>query len=137
MLMMESYYSFNMISQIPQLYVSPPASAASPPYLLKGFDSIYLAPGQQQTVTLNLSRYDLSIWDVASQTWTVPRGNTHWCFQQRPPFDWHHCALKSFICDLNCFLRCFWIYFIWTLVLYFVRRYLVSFHTAGTNVIAL
>lgn len=62
--------------QIPQLYVSPPASAGSPPYLLKGFDSIYLTPGEQQTVTFNLSRYDLSIWDVVTQTWRVPSGNT-------------------------------------------------------------
>jgi beta-glucosidase len=60
----------------PQLYISPPASAKSPPYLLKGFDSIFLLPGQSKTVTFNLSRYDLSVWDVIAQRWKVPSGIT-------------------------------------------------------------
>jgi len=47
--------------ECPQLYLSPPASAQSPPYLLKGFDSVFMTPGQSETVTFNLSRYDLSI----------------------------------------------------------------------------
>jgi beta-glucosidase len=62
--------------ECPQLYLSPPASAQSPPYLLKGFDSIFLRPGQSETVTFNLSRYDLSIWDVVTQRWQLPSGTT-------------------------------------------------------------
>jgi len=62
--------------ECPQLYLSPPASANSPPYLLKGFDSMFLTPGQSKTVTFNISRYDLSIWDVVTQRWQLPRGNT-------------------------------------------------------------
>ncbi|KAI0702482.1 glycoside hydrolase family 3 protein [Cytidiella melzeri] len=62
--------------EIPQLYLSPPASANSPPSLLKGFDSVYLAPGESKIAQLQLSRYDLSIWNVATQQWEIPGGST-------------------------------------------------------------
>ncbi|KAG5652918.1 hypothetical protein H0H81_003118 [Sphagnurus paluster] len=61
--------------EIPQLYTTPPASANSPPKNLKGFDSVYIDPGQSKTVTIQLSRYDLSIWDVVAQRWRVPTGS--------------------------------------------------------------
>lgn len=63
-------------TEIPQLYVSPPASAQSSPYILKGFDSIYLAAGASTTVTMKLSRFDLAMWDTARQKFVVPSG-TH------------------------------------------------------------
>ena len=63
-------------TEIPQLYVSPPASAQSSPYILKGFDSIYLAAGASTTVTMKLSRFDLSMWDTSRQKFVVPSG-TH------------------------------------------------------------
>ncbi|KAG6850321.1 hypothetical protein H0H93_014896 [Arthromyces matolae] len=50
--------------EIPQLYTTPPASIGAAPKNLKGFDSIFLGPGQGQTVTLQLSRYDLSFWNA-------------------------------------------------------------------------
>ncbi|RDB28467.1 putative beta-glucosidase L [Hypsizygus marmoreus] len=62
--------------EIPQLYTTPPSSAQSAPRNLKGFDSIYLTPGQSKTVTIQLSRYDLSIWNVVTQRWQVPTGST-------------------------------------------------------------
>ncbi|CAA7266631.1 unnamed protein product [Cyclocybe aegerita] len=62
--------------EIPQLYIALPASTNSPPKSLKGFDSVYLTPGQSKTVTLELSRFDLSIWNVAAQRWQVPTGQT-------------------------------------------------------------
>ncbi|KAI0094594.1 glycoside hydrolase family 3 protein [Irpex rosettiformis] len=62
--------------EITQLYLSPPASANSPPKLLKGFDSVLLEPGQSQTVQLQLSRYDLSIWNIVTQRWEIPSGDT-------------------------------------------------------------
>ena len=64
------------VPQIPQLYISSPASSNSPPYVLKGFDSIHLSPGQSTLVTLQLSRYDLSIWNVVTQRWEIPSGAT-------------------------------------------------------------
>ncbi|KAF8898513.1 glycoside hydrolase family 3 protein [Infundibulicybe gibba] len=61
---------------IPQLYISLPTSAQSAPRALKGFDSIFLTPGQSKTVTMQLSRYDLSTWNVATQRWQIPTGST-------------------------------------------------------------
>ncbi|RPD81819.1 beta-glucosidase [Lentinus tigrinus ALCF2SS1-7] len=63
-------------TEIPQLYTSPPASAKSAPFNLKGFDSIFLAPGESTTVTMELSRLDFSVWDVVSQSWQIPSGVT-------------------------------------------------------------
>jgi beta-glucosidase len=63
-------------TEIAQLYISPPASAKSPPALLKGFEAIPLAPDQSHLVTMSLSRYDFSIWDVPQQKWVIPKGKT-------------------------------------------------------------
>ena len=60
--------------QIPQLYVHHPANAGEPPSVLKGFTDIFLKHSQTKTVTLTLSRYDLSIWDVVAQGWVKPEG---------------------------------------------------------------
>ncbi|KAF7336426.1 Glycoside hydrolase family 3 protein [Mycena sanguinolenta] len=60
--------------EIPQLYVSLPASTHSPPRMLKGFDSVFVAPGETQQVTIQLSRFDFSIWDVVRQRWVVDSG---------------------------------------------------------------
>ncbi|KAF5329361.1 hypothetical protein D9619_009183 [Psilocybe cf. subviscida] len=61
--------------EIPQLYLNFPASAGEPPAVLRGFDNIQLKPGQKTTVTITLSRYDLSIWDTALQGWRKPEGS--------------------------------------------------------------
>ncbi|KAJ7274090.1 glycoside hydrolase family 3 protein [Mycena rebaudengoi] len=61
-------------TEIPQLYVSLPASTNSPPRALKGFDNVFLAPGGSTTVTIQLSRFDLAMWDVVTQRWQVPSG---------------------------------------------------------------
>lgn len=60
--------------QIPQLYVSLPASTNSPPRVLKGFDSVFIAPGKSQVVTIQLSRFDVALWNVVQQRWQVPSG---------------------------------------------------------------
>ncbi|KAF7351870.1 Glycoside hydrolase family 3 protein [Mycena venus] len=60
--------------EIPQLYVSLPASTQSPPRMLKGFDSVFVAPGQTRQVTIQLSRFDFSTWDVIQQRWVVDSG---------------------------------------------------------------
>ena len=41
---------------------------------LKGFDSIAIAAGDSTTVTMQLSRFDLSIWNVVTQRYEVPSG---------------------------------------------------------------
>ncbi|KAI8995506.1 beta-glucosidase [Trametes punicea] len=63
-------------TEIPQLYTSPPASAQSAPFNLKGFDAVFLNPGESKTVTFQLSRYDFSIWDVNTQRWEIAEGVT-------------------------------------------------------------
>lgn len=63
-------------TEVPQLYTSPPSSAKSASFNLKGFDAVYLGPGESKTVTFQLSRYDFSVWDVVSQSWQVATGKT-------------------------------------------------------------
>ncbi|KAI0689019.1 glycosyl hydrolase family 3 N terminal domain-containing protein [Cytidiella melzeri] len=60
--------------EIPQLYVHHPPSAGEPPSVLKGFTDVFLPKNEKKTVTLTLSRYDLSIWDVVHQGWVKPTG---------------------------------------------------------------
>lgn len=67
---------FKRVNQTPQLYTSPPASAKSAPFNLKGFDNVFLNPGQSETVSFNLSRYDLSTWNTVTQRWEIPQGTT-------------------------------------------------------------
>ena len=60
--------------QAPQLYLNHPASAGEPPSILKGFGNAVVSPGQTTKVTIQLSRYDLSIWDTVQQGWVKPKG---------------------------------------------------------------
>lgn len=61
---------------VPQLYVTFPDStpAGTPPRQLRGFDKVVLAAGEEETVTFELKRRDLSYWDVVSQEWLIPSG---------------------------------------------------------------
>ncbi|KAB5591869.1 hypothetical protein CTheo_4698 [Ceratobasidium theobromae] len=61
-------------NEVPQLYIQAPASANSPPNQLRGFTRVALRPGQTQRVTMTLSRYDLSVWDVIHQGWAKMDG---------------------------------------------------------------
>ncbi|EJD46362.1 beta-glucosidase [Auricularia subglabra TFB-10046 SS5] len=61
-------------TEIAQLYISPPASAQSPPHALKGFEKIGpLEPGESRRIEIDLSRFDLSLWDVGKKGWVLPR----------------------------------------------------------------
>jgi hypothetical protein len=61
-------------TEIPQVYLHFPVGAGEPPSVLRGFTDLYLEPGEAQGITITLSRYDLSIWDVVSQSWIRPAG---------------------------------------------------------------
>ncbi|KAG9238928.1 glycosyl hydrolase family 3 N terminal domain-containing protein [Amylocarpus encephaloides] len=63
-------------AQVPQLYVSFPdtAPAGTPPKQLRGFEKVYLEPGESQTVSFGVMRRDLSYWDIVSQEWVIPTG---------------------------------------------------------------
>ncbi|KAI0293191.1 glycoside hydrolase family 3 protein [Multifurca ochricompacta] len=62
-------------TEIPQLYLHFPPHTGEPPSVLRGFTDVELQPGQAQRVTITLSRYDLSIWDVVSQSWIRSSGS--------------------------------------------------------------
>lgn len=61
-------------TEIPQLYVQFPWNSGEPPNVLRGFTDVTLQPGQMQSLTISLSRYDLSVWDVPSQSWLRAAG---------------------------------------------------------------
>lgn len=57
-------------AEIAQLYLSIPA-AGQPVRQLRGFDKVFLQPGESATVTFELQRRDLSVWDVTAQMWRL------------------------------------------------------------------
>ena len=61
-------------TEIPQVYLHFPDEADEPPSVLRGFSDVYLQPGEALSVTITLSRFDLSIWDVNNQSWVLPSG---------------------------------------------------------------
>ncbi|KAI0403131.1 glycoside hydrolase superfamily [Xylaria palmicola] len=58
---------------VTQLYLSYPNSSTIdfPVKVLRGFDKVLLKGGETRTVTLNLTRRDLSYWDVYAQNWVM------------------------------------------------------------------
>ncbi|KAK0185894.1 glycoside hydrolase family 3 protein [Armillaria mellea] len=60
---------------IPQLYLHHPHSAGEPPAILRGFTNVEIWPGDTALISLALSRYDVSIWDVEQQGWRKPHGS--------------------------------------------------------------
>ncbi|KAG2344292.1 glycoside hydrolase family 3 protein [Suillus weaverae] len=61
-------------TEIPQLYIHHPSSACEPPSVLKGFTNVEIGPNDTKHVSIMLSRYDLSVWDVVAQGWRKPDG---------------------------------------------------------------
>jgi beta-glucosidase len=64
-------------TEIPQVYLHFPPCAREPPSVLRGFTDVDLQPGESLTVSVTLSRYDLSTWDVVSQSWRRAMGEYH------------------------------------------------------------
>lgn len=58
----------------PQLYITLPDGSGEPPSVMRGFDKVYLKPGQSKQITFSIRLKDLSIWDEKTSSWTVPRG---------------------------------------------------------------
>jgi hypothetical protein len=62
-------------AEVAQLYLGIPATnVQEPPRQLKGFQKVFLQPGQTQRVTFTLSPQDLSYWDVNAHNWLVQNG---------------------------------------------------------------
>ncbi|KAK2029820.1 glycosyl hydrolase family 3 N terminal domain-containing protein [Colletotrichum zoysiae] len=65
-------------AEVAQLYVGVPGDD-SPVRQLRGFQRVFLSPGQSSRVGFELTRRDLSIWDVEAQQWRLRRGTyTFW-----------------------------------------------------------
>src|SRR5690606_30717891 len=60
---------------VPQLYLQFPKDAGyeTPIRQLRGFDKVELKAGESKTVTFQLTRKDLSVWDVVKQQWIIPK----------------------------------------------------------------
>ncbi|KAG6908409.1 hypothetical protein DXG01_004770 [Tephrocybe rancida] len=55
----------------PQVYLAYPSSAQEPNKVLRGFEEVVLAVGASSSVTITLSKRDVSIWDTPSQAWLL------------------------------------------------------------------
>ena len=62
-------------AEVAQLYVSHRSDVMfTPEQELKGFEKIFLAPGETKSVSFTLARRDLCYYDVANQDWRVEGG---------------------------------------------------------------
>lgn len=57
----------------------PKSEKGQPPRHLRGFDKVFLRPGEAREVEFALRKKDLAVWDVVAQHWHVPAGEfTFW-----------------------------------------------------------
>ncbi|WP_376796432.1 glycoside hydrolase family 3 C-terminal domain-containing protein [Thermogemmatispora sp.] len=62
-------------AEVVQLYLGiPSTNVAEPPRQLKGFQKVFLQPGQTRHVHFELAPRDLSYWDVQAHGWVVQDG---------------------------------------------------------------
>ncbi|KAJ7905945.1 fibronectin type III-like domain-containing protein, partial [Mycena leptocephala] len=61
-------------NEVSQLYLTFPAGYGEPPKVLRGFSRNLLQCGQSTEVTIPLRVKDVSVWDVVSQKWVLPKG---------------------------------------------------------------
>lgn len=61
-------------AEVAQLYVSYPSEKKVdfPVRQLRGFEKVWLEPGEAKIVSFGLKRRDLSYWDVVRQNWVIP-----------------------------------------------------------------
>ncbi|MFZ0971634.1 MAG: fibronectin type III-like domain-contianing protein [Solirubrobacteraceae bacterium] len=60
---------------VAQAYVGMPSSTGEPPRQLKGYQKVWLEPGQSKTVSIPLPETSFAHWDTASGDWVVTPGN--------------------------------------------------------------
>lgn len=65
-------------AEVVQLYIrDTEASVARPSKELKGFEKVYLQPGESRSFQFTLTRDDLSFFDAASHAWVAEPGEFH------------------------------------------------------------
>ena len=57
-----------------QVYVGHPAATGEPPWQLRGFEKVQLAPGQTRHVTFLLGATAFAQWDTTANGWVVGAG---------------------------------------------------------------
>jgi len=63
-------------AEVAQLYVSDPVcSVMRPAKELKGFEKVFLQPGETKTVELSVKVSDLAFYDESKKGWTVESGD--------------------------------------------------------------
>lgn len=65
-------------AEVGQLYLgipTPQGSQKTPARQLRGFKKVFLEPGESRRITFELTRRDLSIWDIFAQQWKLQIGN--------------------------------------------------------------
>ncbi|KAK3934899.1 putative beta-glucosidase E [Diplogelasinospora grovesii] len=65
---------------VPQLYMGYPQGVSRtdfPVKVLRGFEKLFLQQGEVKTVAFNLTRRDLSYWDVGEQNWVMVTGGQY------------------------------------------------------------
>jgi beta-glucosidase len=63
-------------AEVSQVYIGFPDSAGeTAPRHLRGFEKTRISQGATEHVTVPLREKDISIWDVVTQKWTVPKGD--------------------------------------------------------------
>ncbi|KAK5173999.1 uncharacterized protein LTR77_001078 [Saxophila tyrrhenica] len=63
---------------VPQVYLGLPQPAnqdTTPRQVLRGFEKMMLQPGESREVRFDLTRRDVSYWDVVTQQWTIGQGS--------------------------------------------------------------
>ena len=61
--------------EVPQTYVSFPASAGEPPNQLRGFSAVLLDVGEGVAVAVTLTPRDLAVWDAGAHAWAGVSGS--------------------------------------------------------------
>jgi beta-glucosidase len=61
-------------AEVAQVYVGYPATAGEPPKQLKGYQKVFLQPGQSAPVSITLEPNAFAIWDTSQNGWLVPGG---------------------------------------------------------------
>ncbi|KAL3438793.1 glycoside hydrolase superfamily [Aspergillus tetrazonus] len=61
-------------AEVAQLYLSFPDAAKAPVRQLRGFEKVYLEPGETKSVSFPIQRRDLSIWDEQTSKWKIVGG---------------------------------------------------------------
>jgi len=81
-------------AEVAQLYVGDPPGAHEPPIQLKGYEKVWLQPGERKWLTLDLDRRSFAYWKTKANAWRVAPG----CYSIRVGDSSAHLPLHGRIC---------------------------------------